>query len=118
MTILNGIPIEWRLTEEEEYRILSVMEREEIELPKILKIRMELLLAESHSAEVEFIPQEISLVPKAFQKVIPPSEWKKVKHLESWQDLPYGERAFKKNKEKWVAYLNQVSETYCKHFFP
>ena len=44
---VNGIPIEWRLTEDEEFRILSLMEREKIELPHILEIRKELLLSET-----------------------------------------------------------------------
>jgi len=116
---VNGIPIEWRTSEAEEFRILSVMQRREIELSRMLKVRLELILSTSRTAEVEFVSQKFNLAPHAFKNFIPYKEWQWLKSLDHHHDsLPFGEKAAKGNTEDaFIVCPNQVSSTYCQRYF-
>ena len=66
---------------------------------------------------MSFNAKEISLVPTAFQKVVPPSEWNHLKPI-TYEKLPIGQDAVPDTEESaLVAFPSQTSATYCQRFF-
>lgn len=80
----NAISCEWRLSEEEESRILTACIREGIELTKILQIREEMLHTEERSAILELEPQYGPSF--AFSDVMSPQQLEPL--LNAWHRVP------------------------------
>ena len=111
--LFNAIAYEWRLTEEEESRILIAFTREEIELPKILCVRDELLHTVARSATIHFSPTEVPLSP--FSEVLPPHKLLELGNLSSF---PYGKSLKGECVEGIMRYPNRLTHAYLIRHFP
>jgi len=110
---INRIPVEWRLTENEEQRILLAYQHHNVEIKnKVLQARMALLLSASRSATVTFDDMEVDLAPKAFDKFQKAASWRFLKET----GMPY-----KKDpalaQQPFIMYPVQVPAGYILHFF-